>query len=263
MLDRTPPDSVDMRRIALRALVVLACVVAIHCGDSNPTSPDAPSGGGGGGGGRRRRWWWRRTRTSETTDSFFDDSNWDDVVETYGAGGSGGGGHLSFNGQTDAGYRQVTINVNSAGSGSAAQVAVFAFKRGAVYFPSTDGAILSIDYSESSINQGGGNGQYSAPAIRQNGKLYTLVPGGKAFTTPETSWTNHSLTGLDAERLPNDRVSCGPPGLLDQRRVASRLASCACSRSRPAAPAVRRKSESTTTGSSCTGIDAGCANSPR
>ena len=38
--------------------------------------------------------------------------------------------------------------------------------------------------------------QYSAPAIRQNGKNYTLVPGGKAFTTPETSWTNHSLTGL-------------------------------------------------------------------
>ena len=190
MLDRTPPDSVDMRRIALRALVVLACVVAIHCGDSNPTSPDAPSGGGGGGSGGGV------LRASETTDSFFDDNNWDDVVETYGAGGSGGAGHLSFNGQSDAGYRQVTINVNSAGSGSAAQVAVFSFKQGAVYFPSTDGSILSIDYSESSINQSGGNGQYSAPAIRQNGKLYTLVPGGKAFTTPETSWTPHSLTGL-------------------------------------------------------------------
>lgn len=196
MLDRTPPDSVDMRRIALRALVVLACVVAIHCGGSDPTSPDAPSGGGGGGGGGAGGGGGGAVRTSETTDSFFDDNNWDDAVETYGAGGSGGGGHLSFNGQTDAGYRQVTINVNSAGSGSAAQVAVFAFKRGAVYFPSSDGAILSIDYSESSINQGGGNGQYSAPAIRQNGKLYTLVPGGKAFTTPETSWTNHSLTGL-------------------------------------------------------------------
>ena len=65
-----------------------------------------------------------------------------------------------------------------------------------MYFPSTDGAILSIDYSESSLNQSSGNGQYSAPAIRQNGKNYTLVPGGKAFTTPEASWTNHTLTGL-------------------------------------------------------------------
>ncbi|HVQ12934.1 MAG TPA: hypothetical protein VMS40_05060, partial [Vicinamibacterales bacterium] len=103
---------------------------------------------------------------------------------------------LTYLGQQGAYYRQVTINVSSAGSGSSAQVAVFAFKQGAVYFPSTDGAILSIDYSESSINQGGGNGQYSAPAIRQNGKNYTLVPGGKAFTTPEGSWTNHTLTGL-------------------------------------------------------------------
>jgi hypothetical protein len=55
---------------------------------------------------------------------------------------------------------------------------------------------VSVDYSESSINQSGGNVQYSAPAIRQNGKNYTLVPGGKAFTVSETSWTNHSLTGL-------------------------------------------------------------------
>jgi len=197
MLDRTPPDSVDMRRIALRALVVLACVVAIHCGDSNPTNPDSPpAGGGGGGGGGGGTSGGGATRTSITSDDDFDDGQWADVVEAYGAGGSGGGGRLSYLGQQGAYYRQVSITVNSAGGGSAAQVAVFSFKQGAVYFPSTDGSILSIDYSESSINQSGGNGQYSAPAIRQNGKLYTLVPGGKAFTTPETSWTPHSLTGL-------------------------------------------------------------------
>jgi len=197
MLDRTPPDSVDMRRIVLRALVILACVGAIHCSGSDPTSPDAPSGGGGGGGaGGGGGGGGGATRTSTTSDDDFDDGQWADVVEAFGAGGSGGGGRLSYLGQQGAYYRQVSITVNSAGSGSAAQVAVFSFKQGAVYFPSTDGAILSIDYSESSINQSGGNGQYSAPAIRQNGKLYTLVPGGKAFTTPETSWTPHSLTGL-------------------------------------------------------------------
>lgn len=179
-----------MRQIALRALVILACVAAAHCGgDSDPTNPDPPPSGGGGGGGGGGR-------TSVTTETEFDDGQWQDLVEQYGSGGSGGGGRLSYLGQAGAYYRQVTIDVNNAGGGSAAQVAVFSYKQGAVYFPSSDGAILSIDYSESSLNQGGGNGQYSAPAIRQNGKNYTLVPGGKAFTTPETSWTTHSLTGL-------------------------------------------------------------------
>jgi hypothetical protein len=188
-----------MARNVLRACVLLACVFVVSCGGSDPTSPDAPppsggggggTGGGGGGGGGGA------TRTSVTSDTEFDDGQWDDVVEVHGAGGTGGGGRLSYLGQQGAYYRQVTIDVNGAGSGSAAQVAVFAFKQGAVYFPSTDGAILSIDYSESSLNQSGGSGQYSAPAIMQNGKLYTLVPGGKAFTTPDASWTTHTLTGL-------------------------------------------------------------------
>jgi hypothetical protein len=72
---------------------------------------------------------------------------------------------------------------------------VFSIKRGAVYFPSTDGAILSVSHTEESIlHSGGGNGQYSAPAIRQNGLLYALVPGGGAFATPEPVWTRHSVT---------------------------------------------------------------------
>ena len=179
----------------MRALVILACVAAVHCGgddDSNPTNPTPPpSGGGGGGGGGAGG-----TRTAVTQETEFDDGQWQDIVESFGAGGTGGGGRLQYLGQAGAYYRQVTIDVINAGSGSAAQVAVFSYKQGAVYFPSSDGAILSIDYSESSINQSSGNVQYSAPAIRQNGKNYTLVPGGKAFTTPETSWTTHSLTGL-------------------------------------------------------------------
>jgi hypothetical protein len=183
-----------MRQIVLRALVILACVAVAHCGgdddDSNPTNPTPPPSGGGGGGGGGG------TVTAPTTDTEFDDGQWQDLVEQYGAGGTGGGGRLTYLGQPGAYYRQVRINVNNAGSGSAAQVAVFSYKQNAVYFPTTDGAILSIDYSESSINQSSGNVQYSAPAIRQNGKNYTLVPGGKAFTIPETSWTTHSLTGL-------------------------------------------------------------------
>jgi hypothetical protein len=182
-----------MQKIALQALVLLACLVATQCGGSDPTSPDAtppPSGGGGGGGGVRG--------TAPYTDGIFDDNQWDEYVEVFGAGGTGGGGHLRFNGQEGADYRQITITVNSAvGSGSTAQVAVFTYKRSTRYSAPNDGQIFSVDYSEDSILQaGGGNGQYGAPAMRQNGKNYTLVPGAGAFATPETSWTRKSVNGL-------------------------------------------------------------------
>lgn len=188
-----------MRRNLLRAVVLLACVVAINCGKSDPTNPDPATppggsggtGGGGGGGG---------TPTGQTalvSDDTFNDNDWDETVQVFGAGGSGGAGQLHFNGQATAGYRQVTITVNTADNGSAAQVAVFSIKRGSQYFPTSDGKIFTINYSEDSILQaGGGNGQYSAPAVRQNGKLYTLVPGAGAFATPDAAWTSHSLTGL-------------------------------------------------------------------
>lgn len=188
-----------MGRRTLRALVVLGCVVAINCGKSNPTSPDPtspPTGGSGGSGGSSGPA--PTGNTAVYSDDVFDDGGWDEEVQVFGAGGSGSAGQLHYNGQANAGYRQVTITVNSAeGSGTAAQVAVFSIKRGITYFPTTDGTIFTVSYSEDSILQsGGGNGQYSAPALRQNGKLYTLVPNAGAFPTPEAVWTSHSLTGL-------------------------------------------------------------------
>jgi hypothetical protein len=183
-----------MRHISLRTLALLLSIVATNCGGSDPTSPDSPppSGGGGGGTGGGGSF----GRTSVTSETEFDDGQWEEVVQTFGAGGSGGAGRLHFNGQAFAAYRQVTVDVSNAGSGSAAQVAVFSIKQGATYFPSTDGAILWIDHSEESIHQQGGTSQYSAPAIRQNGKLYTLVPGGGAFAVSESVWTRHTLTNL-------------------------------------------------------------------
>ena len=183
-----------MRQIALRAAVLLACVVAMNCGSSSPTSPDAPGDGSGGGGSAGGA----TGQTAIYSDSTFDDNNWETELQLFGAGGTASAGHLNFNGQAGAGYRQITITVNSAeGNGTAAQVAMFSFHRGDVYFPSSDGAIYTVSYSEDSILQsGGGNGQYSAPALRQNGKLYTLVPGAGAFPTPEAAWTSHSLSGL-------------------------------------------------------------------
>lgn len=188
-----------MRQTAWRALVLLACVVSVHCGgtsDATGTAPSTTTGGSGGsGGGTGGTGGGTDTYrvTLPISDSFFDDNDWDDVVETYGASGGGDGAHLTFNGQAGAGYRQINIHIDSGGAN--AQLAVFAIRRDVVYFPSTDGEILWIDYSESSINQSG-NAQYSAPALRQNGKLYTLVPGGGAFAAAETSFTDHSLTHL-------------------------------------------------------------------
>jgi len=183
-----------MRRITLRALVLLvACVVAMNCGDSGPTSPDDPGGGGGGGIGGGGT-----GQTHIASDGVFDDNGWDTELQVFGPGGTGDAGHLRFNGQVGADYRRITITANTAeGSGTAAQVAVFSISRTGSYSPLNDGVIYSIGYSEDSILlSGGGNGQYSAPALKQNGKLYTLVPGAGAFPTPETGWTPHSLTGL-------------------------------------------------------------------
>jgi hypothetical protein len=185
-----------MRRIARHILVPVACVLAMNCG-SSPTSPDAPStpetGGTGATGGSGPR-----GETAIASDDVFDDNDWEAEVQVLGAGGTGGASHLRYLGQANADYRRITITVNSAeGSAAAAQVAVFSVKRGTAYSPSSDGAIFSIDYAEDSILlSGGGSGQYSAPAFRQNGKWYTLVPGGGAFATPELAWTRHSLTGL-------------------------------------------------------------------
>jgi hypothetical protein len=210
MPDRAPADSIDMRRISSRALVLLTCVLAMNCSGSDPTSPDSPppSGAGGAGGGGATGGGGSFGRTAVTTDSEFNDNDWDEEVQAFGSGGSGSAGQLHFNGQAAAGYRQVTINVSNAGSGSAAQVAVFSIKRNATYFPSTDGEILWIDHSEDSIHQQGGTSQYGAPALRQNGKLYTLVPGAGAFAVPETAWTRRTLTNLRQ----NDFRTIASPG---------------------------------------------------
>ena len=188
-----------MRQTPSRLLILLACAVSTQCGggasDPTNTQPSSVTTGNAGGGGSPAGGSETVRAITPMTDNLFDDNDWDQVVENYGATGSGSAGHLSFNGQADAGYRQISIHITAGGSG--AQLAVFSIHRRVQYSPRNDGDLLYVDYSESSINQSSGV-QYSAPAIRQNGKLYTLVPGGNAFTTPDPSWTDHSLSHLTA-----------------------------------------------------------------
>ncbi len=201
-----------MRRISLRTLALLLCIVATNCGGSDPTSPDSPppSGGGGGGTGGGGSF----GRTAVTSDAGFDDGQWADVVETFGAGGDGGGGRLSFMGQEGAHYRQVTVTVNNAGSGSGAQVAVFAFKQGAVYFPATDGAILWIDHSEDSIHQQGGTDQYQRTCNQAERQALHARPWRRRLRGLSTRVDAYQADQSEAERLPYNRISCRPSGLL-------------------------------------------------
>ena len=96
--------------------MLLACVLAMSCGGSDPKSPDPPtggstgggSGGAGGGGGSRG--------TAIASENVFNDSDWEAEVQVFGAGGTGGGSHVRFNGQEGADYRRINISVNSAGT---------------------------------------------------------------------------------------------------------------------------------------------------
>ena len=77
-------------------------------------------------------------------------------------------------------------------STGASQVTVVFFKRGA-YDPMLDGGFASIDYDEDhKLAAGGGGGQATGPALRQNGSIFIRNLG----TTPERDWTRTRATGL-------------------------------------------------------------------
>lgn len=67
-------------------------------------------------------------------------------------------------------------------------------KNNAIYNPQSVGAITSIDYSEDAISFGGGQGQATGLALRQNGHFYFTF--SKRLITPENQWTNKELTNL-------------------------------------------------------------------
>jgi len=77
-------------------------------------------------------------------------------------------------------------------STGASQVTVFFFRRGA-YDPMLDGGFASIDYDEDhKLVAGGGGGQATGPALRQNGSIFIRNLG----STPELDWTRTRATGL-------------------------------------------------------------------
>lgn len=137
------------------------------------------------------------------TDGTFNNSDWNVTLATSGQGGTATAGQMATGGNPGS-YWDVAITLNATTPDlGTALVGVFSINSTAVYDPSVSGAIASIDYSEDSIllstlNASIGGGQSAAPALLQNGILYTLTLSTGVFATPDTTWTSHQLMGLTA-----------------------------------------------------------------
>jgi hypothetical protein len=92
-------------------------------------------------------------------------------------------------------------------------VIVAFFKRGA-YDPMLDGGFASIDYDEDhKLIAGGGGGQATGPALRQNGSIFIRNLG----TTPERELDAHEWDGSDGRVVrARERAAAGAQ-LLDRR----------------------------------------------
>ncbi len=131
------------------------------------------------------------------SDAVFNIADWQLVTEQQGNGGS-----LSFSQEPTGGdideYMRITLTVNAAPSNSA--VGGIFMHKNAIYDPAQNGAIQTVDYSESSIMLSGwGDGQATGLAIRQNDRIYyagySTSNRGLGYANT-LGWTQNSFTGL-------------------------------------------------------------------
>jgi len=126
---------------------------------------------------------------------FFDgdfDSGWSYIDFECDEGGSSVVSNVSSGGNPRA-YRKVVSTMN-AGSGSKRRILTFNWKSDAIYDPRTQGAILSIDYSEDAISFTS-RGAAFGMALRQDGKVYYHNYGGITWS----SWVHIQDTNLTAD----------------------------------------------------------------
>jgi len=128
-------------------------------------------------------------------DATFTNASWTVTTEGLNLGGTGSGVQ-SASGGNPGSYRRATNTTNSAlGQSFSNTVWVFHKLAGAVYTPSTDGPIVSIDYTEASMRITGGV-QACGLAIKQGGVVYY----GPGFLNPTTFnvWATTTQTALTA-----------------------------------------------------------------
>jgi len=123
----------------------------------------------------------------------FGDALWDiPVVITTGAGGTASGWHVDT-GDPAGGHRQCRITFNAGGPAS-----VWAFHRCLAfsysYDPATQGEIESVDYSEWVMSMDPPAGQWTGPALRQNGAVYAVW----SLFAGDADWTHKWMDGLQA-----------------------------------------------------------------
>jgi hypothetical protein len=136
----------------------------------------------------------------EFTDGAFVPGDWFVIEHEIGGGGDGSASQVLTGGSPGA-YREVTTAIN-AWSGERRYWA-FNFKTSAVFDPSSQGAISTIDYYESS--KAFSSSQSIVVGLKQGSDLYAagLVSGFSG-----TTWTDHSSLGL----LPEDFNKAIPGG---------------------------------------------------
>jgi len=127
-------------------------------------------------------------------DGTFNDSNWQVTTFTNSNPAGTTSGSQVLTGGNPGAYRQTTNNVGPAPSANCVgNVVGFHANTSAVYTPTQQGAITSIDYTEDAILiSGSGDGQGAGPALIQDGQVY-LGPG---HVTPSFSWTHFTNPGL-------------------------------------------------------------------
>jgi len=127
-------------------------------------------------------------------DGSFLDANWTSAYTSVGNGGEATATRVKKGGAPGA-YRRVDDTVFDASF-----FYVFYANNKANYNPATQGAITSINYSESNkLISGFGQGQGTGPALIQNGTIYLAT--ASALITPQSTWKKSTLTHLTADNF--------------------------------------------------------------
>ncbi len=130
------------------------------------------------------------------SDQVFNDGDWSLTIQNIDNGGTVDASQQSVGGNPNE-YRRILHSLlPTSTNGESSGFLGFHLKNGAVYNPSTDGEISSLDYFEDSIMfQGFGDGQASGAALSQDGNFYYSSP---RVLSNQGGWTSQSLLSLTA-----------------------------------------------------------------
>ncbi len=150
----------------------------------------------------------RETAQTVFSDDTFDDSDWILIVRTTGWGGSAVGQQATEGGNLGD-HRAVVTRHNGAPGGGTTCVYGLSLRNGAVYNPSVQGAITSIDYEEDARPTA--SGQSTGPVICQGSDCYVSFAGS---TSPLGDWQTIQRGRLVAEDFVRVDPSVGGNGLV-------------------------------------------------